>query len=102
MHKKGGKKKSDNKIKPSSSSSSSIKSTDNKNDNGANLWTKIEMNDTDSEKRKHDVIERTKIQMEYMKRLFQRENFYVEIIWFMLLFGGIIITLNTIINLFSS
>ena len=100
MHKKSGKKKSDIKIKPSSSSSNNA--NDNKNDNGTNLWTKIEMNDTDSEKKQHDVIERAKIQMEYMKRLFQRENFYVEIIWFMLLFGGIIITLNTIINLFSS
>ncbi len=91
MHKKSEKKKISNK-----KSKASIP-----NNNGANLWTKIEMNDTDSEKLQHDVVERAKIQMEYLKRLFQRENFFVEIVWFMLLFSGIIITFNTIINLFT-
>ncbi len=92
MHKKSEKKKSDKKVKSLNS---------NSNNNSVNLWTKIDMNDTDAEKRQHDLIERAKIQMEYLKRLFQRENFFVEIIWFMLLFTGIIITFNAIISLFS-
>lgn len=92
--------KGDKKLKNKIENQSDV--SDTRSNSGANLWTKVEMDETESETKKHDLFQRAKLQMEYLKRLFQRENFYLEIVWFLLLFCGIIICFNSLITFFSA